>query len=257
VKKEFTSVVVLLAGAFVAHSQAVVSFANYYALSRYIYVSLGTTLLGGTNAVTTGNPKLDVGNGNDWTVALWGAAGVGDSSATLEANGNLATATLENGTGDSTPGTWLSTITAVIPGTRDGEAVSIQLASWYNDGGAVTSYAAAQAAGYPIGLSAVATGSTAGPVGGGSGPPETAPNLPSGLGNIVLAFPPPRLTLTTLSTNALITWPTNFGGFTLESTTNLLPGAWGAVSPAPVVVNGQFTVTNPISGSQRFYQLRQ
>jgi hypothetical protein len=30
---------------------------------------------------------------------------------------------------------------------------------------------------------------------------------------------------------------------------------WMAVSPAPVVVKGQNTVTNPISSTQQFYQL--
>jgi hypothetical protein len=55
-----------------------------------------------------------------------------------------------------------------------------------------------------------------------------------------------------------LTWPTNAVGFTLQSTTNLhSPAAWVTNSPAPVVINGQNTVTNPISGAQQFYRLRQ
>ncbi len=102
VKKAVTGVVVLLAGAIFtpAQGQVPMYFANYLYLSPYIYVSLGSTLLGGSNTVTIGVPEMDVGNGNDWTVALWGNLGAGDSSATLEANGNLATATLENGVDD-------------------------------------------------------------------------------------------------------------------------------------------------------------
>ena len=51
-------------------------------------------------------------------------------------------------------------------------------------------------------------------------------------------------------------WPTNNAGFTLESTTNLLPlTIWTAVSNAPVVVNGQYTVTNILSGAQQFFRL--
>ena len=46
-------------------------------------------------------------------------------------------------------------------------------------------------------------------------------------------------------------------GFTLQSTTKLSPAAWSTVSPAPVVINGQNTVTNPISGTQQFYRLSQ
>jgi hypothetical protein len=60
-----------------------------------------------------------------------------------------------------------------------------------------------------------------------------------------------------------LTWPTNFAGFdytgyTLQSTTNLnVPTLWAPVSPAPVIVNGQNTVTNPISGAQQFFRLSQ
>jgi uncharacterized repeat protein (TIGR03803 family) len=68
---------------------------------------------------------------------------------------------------------------------------------------------------------------------------------------------PPQLAITMAGTNVILTWPTNAAGFTLESTKNLLPAAWSAVSPAPVVINGQNTVTNPVSGTHRFYQLSQ
>jgi len=51
---------------------------------------------------------------------------------------------------------------------------------------------------------------------------------------------------------------TNATGLSLQSTTNLVsPGAWTTVSPAPVIVNGQNTVTNPISGMRQFYRLSQ
>ena len=54
----------------------------------------------------------------------------------------------------------------------------------------------------------------------------------------------------------ILTWPTNATGFTLQSTTNLGSSAvWTANSPAPVIVNGQNMVTNPISGSRQFYRL--
>ena len=74
------------------------------------------------------------------------------------------------------------------------------------------------------------------------------------------------LTLPTLPTasllfsgaNVILTWPTNATGFTLQSTTNLIsPVVWTTNSPAPVVVNGQNTVTNLISGRQKFYRLIQ
>jgi uncharacterized repeat protein (TIGR03803 family) len=83
----------------------------------------------------------------------------------------------------------------------------------------------------------------------------------SGNGTVFSLSFAPQLTIMLSETNVILTWPTNVAGFdytgyTLESTTNLVSLAvWTTVSPAPVVVNGQNTVTNPISGSQQFYRL--
>ena len=67
----------------------------------------------------------------------------------------------------------------------------------------------------------------------------------------------PQLTIIRSAANVVLTWPANAAGFTLQSTANLSPAIWNSVSPGPVVVNGQSTVTNPISGRQQFYRLRQ
>ena len=70
--------------------------------------------------------------------------------------------------------------------------------------------------------------------------------------------PPPQLTIIPSGADVILTWPTNAAEFTLQSTTNLVsPAVWTTVSPAPVVVNGQNAVTNPISGTQQFYRLSQ
>ncbi len=68
---------------------------------------------------------------------------------------------------------------------------------------------------------------------------------------------PPQLAIIPSGANVLLTWPTNAGGFTLQSSTNLVSAVWTNVSPEPVVVNGQNTVTNPISGAWKFYRLSQ
>ena len=72
---------------------------------------------------------------------------------------------------------------------------------------------------------------------------------------------PAQLTITTSVVppgGIILTWSTNAIGFTLQSTTNLGSLAvWSTNSPAPVVVNGQNTVTNPISGAHQFYRLVQ
>jgi hypothetical protein len=70
---------------------------------------------------------------------------------------------------------------------------------------------------------------------------------------------PAQLTITPSGippSGIILTWSTNAVGFTVQSTTNpLSPAFWVTNSPAPVVIYGQNTVTNPISGAQQFYRL--
>jgi uncharacterized repeat protein (TIGR03803 family) len=78
----------------------------------------------------------------------------------------------------------------------------------------------------------------------------------SGNGTVFSLFIPPQLTIVRSGTNVMLTWPTNYAGFTLEFATNLVsPTVWKTNSTAPVVVNGQNTMTNPISGTQTFFRL--
>jgi uncharacterized repeat protein (TIGR03803 family) len=81
----------------------------------------------------------------------------------------------------------------------------------------------------------------------------------SGNGTVFsLSLPPPRLAITPSGANLLLTWPTSAPGFTLQSSTNLAsPVVWLTNSSAPILVNGQNVVTNPVSGAQRFYRLSQ
>jgi len=79
-----------------------------------------------------------------------------------------------------------------------------------------------------------------------------------GNGTVFSLFIPPQLTIIPSGPDVILTWPTNYAGFTLQSTTNLGPSAvWTTNSAGPLVVNGQNTVTNPISGPQQFYRLSQ
>jgi hypothetical protein len=58
--------------------------------------------------------------------------------------------------------------------------------------------------------------------------------------------------------SVILSWPANASGFTLQSTTNLIsPVVWTTNSLAPLIINGQNTVTAPISGAQKFYRLIQ
>jgi hypothetical protein len=72
----------------------------------------------------------------------------------------------------------------------------------------------------------------------------------------------PQLTITPSGTNFTLSWPTqiagfDYSGYILQSTTNLVSPVWTTNSPAPVVVNGQNTSTNPISGTKQFFRLSQ
>ena len=73
-----------------------------------------------------------------------------------------------------------------------------------------------------------------------------------------VSAPAPTLTIVPSGANVILTWPTDAAGFTLQSTTNLVsPVIWTNVSPGAVVVNGQYAVTNPVSGTNKFYRLSQ
>lgn len=171
----------MLAGAFVSHSQGTVSFANYLALPSYIYVSLvpGNVRLGGESTGDSVAGELLSGPqyGNLWTVGLYGAAGWGDPASSLV---ELSTATFADGGDDSVPGTWFSDAICQVPGTTvANHDATVQLYAWCNDGGNLTSYAAALAAGVPAGFSATANVTAGGLLPGGTILPPAA--LPSGL----------------------------------------------------------------------------
>jgi uncharacterized repeat protein (TIGR03803 family) len=78
-----------------------------------------------------------------------------------------------------------------------------------------------------------------------------------GSGTIFSLSIPPELTLTPSRPNLVLSWPTNFVGYTLQSATDLNSPVWATNLPSPVVVNGQYTVTNPVSGTQQFFRLSQ
>jgi uncharacterized repeat protein (TIGR03803 family) len=68
----------------------------------------------------------------------------------------------------------------------------------------------------------------------------------------------PQLIIIPSRTNVILTWPTNYDGFTLQSATNLGSQVfWTTVSAKPVVIAGQKVVINPISGTQQFFRLSQ
>jgi uncharacterized repeat protein (TIGR03803 family) len=66
----------------------------------------------------------------------------------------------------------------------------------------------------------------------------------------------PQLTIVPYGANAILSWPANYTGYTLQSTANLFsPPVWTPVSTGPVVVGEQIVVITPISGTQQFFKL--
>jgi uncharacterized delta-60 repeat protein len=76
----------------------------------------------------------------------------------------------------------------------------------------------------------------------------------------VARFGPPELPLLNIRhsapTNVVLSWATNFTGFTLEANTNLNTNVWSVVSPASVVSGTNNVVTNAANTPARFYRLR-
>ena len=76
--------------------------------------------------------------------------------------------------------------------------------------------------------------------------------------SLSLPITPPQLNIIRSAGTVILSWPTNYAGFNLQSTTNLLPSAvWTTNLPSPVIVNGQYAVTNPVTGRQQFFRLSQ
>ena len=91
----------------------------------------------------------------------------------------------------------------------------------------------------------------------------TAHGGSAGAGTVFSLSFAPQLTITPSGSNVVLSWPTNVAGFdytgyTLQSSTSLdSPSVWSTNSPAPVIIAGQNTVTNPINGARQFYRLVQ
>jgi hypothetical protein len=211
-KKTLTGMLTLLAGAYAVHAQGTVSLANYLVLSPYIYVSYkapdgSLTPLGGTGSgptPTTGNYATSgvLGNGNDWTVQLYGAPGANDTAASLVPLYQALT-----GSGATQPasslfetsgfaGAWNSgTVGVVVGALGNGSAATVQLYAWYSGGSLDLTLAYDQANGLPWGASTVQNVTTGGPpVPGLTTTPGTAADLPA-FGNFTVQGVPEPSTI--------------------------------------------------------------
>ena len=66
----------------------------------------------------------------------------------------------------------------------------------------------------------------------------------------------PALQIQLAGTNVVLTWPLSATGYVVQKTDKLAPTpSWTTVTNVPAIVDFQYTVTNQISGSSRFYRL--
>ena len=72
----------------------------------------------------------------------------------------------------------------------------------------------------------------------------------------VLRNPPPQLDIQLVGNAIAISWPSSVTNYALESTLNLLPASWTAVTNVPAAADAQQTVTLNVSASSRFFRLR-
>jgi hypothetical protein len=203
--KKTLAVLTLLAGAVSGYSQGQVSWSDYLNSDFQITIwspqagtASGTQITGnspgnfGTGLTSTG-ADIPAGTQTGYTGTPLGGSATGATSPTDYANGNLWSVQLYAAAGGSTPvpvaGATANLYTSgnaglydvtgnpavSIPGVAAGAAASLQIAAWYNGGGTITSYAAAQTAQVPSGLSTIGTEN----LGGGT---VTPPDLP-GPGN--------------------------------------------------------------------------
>lgn len=67
----------------------------------------------------------------------------------------------------------------------------------------------------------------------------------------------PTLGILQAGTNVVVGWPVTATGFTLLSTTNLVPPVVWSTDAPPTILSTYFVVTNPIIGTKMFYRLKQ
>jgi hypothetical protein len=74
--------------------------------------------------------------------------------------------------------------------------------------------------------------------------------------NVSAGILPPSLTVRGEGANVVLSWPTNDPAFQLVSANNSAATNWNPVPIVPVIVNGQYTVTNSAVGAAMFYRLK-
>ena len=73
---------------------------------------------------------------------------------------------------------------------------------------------------------------------------------------LATALPAPTLRITGFPTHVVVSWPGRYINSVLQRSSTLAPSSWSSFPIAPALVNGEFVVTNQISGVPQFFRLR-
>ena len=65
----------------------------------------------------------------------------------------------------------------------------------------------------------------------------------------------PTLNLATLNNAVMLTWPTNFTGYKLQSSATLNPAHWATLTNNYSVISNNFSITHPLFSPQMFFRL--
>ena len=82
-------------------------------------------------------------------------------------------------------------------------------------------------------------------------------NAPGGDGSDIGAFElaSPQLSIQKVGSNAVLSWPSYYGDFLLQSSTNFDTATWILAAGTPTVVGNQYQQTNGPISTNRFFRL--
>jgi hypothetical protein len=72
---------------------------------------------------------------------------------------------------------------------------------------------------------------------------------------LIITTAPVALSITRAQTNAVLSWTNAATGYTLQAAPSLSPFAWTNVTTIPVVIEGNYVVTNAVTSAETFYRL--
>jgi len=78
-----------------------------------------------------------------------------------------------------------------------------------------------------------------------------------GNGNVFrIIMPGPLLSSTQAGSQLVLSWRTNYVGFSLQSSPDASTSNWTVCTNLPVIIGGQYVITNPISATAAFFRLK-